>query len=343
MKTSSTELVAEFAGLILDTKGAHQAFDHAASPEFADSTSLVFLQNAKEAPKQAAVIVTSSAVMAELTGSSAFIVAVTDVRLAQAKIKQRYDDYQCGDLEWQELHDSAIIHKSAVLAKGCRVGPRVVIGAHCSIAENVVIRAGAVIEHNVVIGCDAIINVNANIGYNTKIGERVTIQAGAVIGSEGYGFAPDGNNRYHRIPHTGNVVLEDDVHVGANTCIDRGTYGSTRIARGVKIDNLVHIAHNVDVGEDTLLTAQTVIAGSSKIGKRVIASGQTGVLDHKTVADGAILVQRCAVTEDIPTGGMWAGMPAKPFKEYVRGLGVTKKVAKLEQQLKAMQAQLDEK
>jgi len=346
MKISSNQLVSEFADLILDTQGAHQEFDHAASPELANDNSLVFLQHIKDMPEQAAVIITSSAVMAELASepvkSDLFIIVVADVRLAQAKIKQRYDDYQAGDLEWQEVHSSAVIHKSVELAKGCRIGPKTVIGAGCVIGENVVVRAGAVVEHGTIIGADSIINVNVNIGYNTDIGERVTVQAGAVIGSEGYGFAPDGNNHYHRIPHTGRVVIEDDVHIGANSCIDRGTYGATRIARGVKIDNLVHIAHNVDIGEDTLLTAQTVIAGSSKIGKRVIASGQTGVLDHKTVADGAILVQRCGVSEDIPTAGMWAGTPAKPFKEYVRSLAVTKKVAKLEQQLKALKAQLDQ-
>lgn len=342
MKTSSLNLVTDFGDLILDSQGEHHDFDHVASPDSANVYSLVFLQHAKDAPQQAAVIVTSEQAFTELAGNAAFVVAVADVRLAQAKIKQRYDDYQAQDSEWSEIHESAVVHPSAILAKGCRVGPNVVIGADCSIADHVVIRAGAIIEHGVSIGASSIINSNVNIGYNTTIGERVIVQAGVVIGSEGYGFAPDANNHYHRIPHTGSVILEDDVHVGANSCIDRGTYGATRIARGVKIDNLVHIAHNVTVGEDTLLTAQTSIAGSSTIGKRVIASGQTGILDHKTVADGAILVQRCGVTEDIPTGGMWAGTPAKPFKEYVRSLSVTKKVTKLEKQLKDLAEQLKE-
>lgn len=341
MKNSSNELIADFAELILDTQGEHQHFDHVSSPELANERSLVFLQYAKDAPNSAGVIVTDSKGLAELGHHNAFKIAVADVRLAQAKIKQRYDDYQAGDLEWPNIHASAVVHERASLGKNCRVGPNVVIGADCVIADNVIVRAGTVVEHGVLIGVDSIVNANVNIGYNTQIGARVTIQAGVVIGSEGYGFAPDTNNHYHRIPHTGKVVIEDDVHIGANTCVDRGTYGETRISRGVKIDNLVHIAHNVSVGEDSLLTAQTSIAGSSKVGKRVIASGQTGILDHKVVADGAILVQRCGVTEDIPTGGMWAGTPAKPFKEYVRALGVTKKVAKLEQQLKLLSAQLD--
>jgi UDP-3-O-[3-hydroxymyristoyl] glucosamine N-acyltransferase len=304
-------------------------------------TDLVFVYESTFAPTEVAVIVTCQEVADVVKeSSSAFIIVVDDVRLAQAKMKQHVDDYKAHDTEWAAIHSNAAVHNSVILGKGCRVGPNAVIGADCVFGENVTVRAGAVIEHGVVIGTGTIINANANIGYNSRIGQRVVVQAGAIIGSEGYGFAPDNQNHYHRIPHTGCVVLGDDVHVGANTCIDRGTYGETSIAAGVKIDNLVHIAHNVEVGEDTLLTAQTVIAGSSKIGKRVIASGQTGVLDHKTVADGAILVHRCGVTEDIPSAGMWAGSPAKPFKEFVRGLGLQKKVAKLELQIKELKRQL---
>jgi len=342
MTTSSKQLVAEFQDIVLNTYGEHRSFDQAASPKACTVNDLVFVFDSSSIPKQASVIVTSDEVAQIIKeSSSAFIVVVKDVRLAQAKIKQRFDDYKAADSEWQAIHPCAVVHESAELAATCRVGPNAVIGANCRLGENVVIRAGAIIEHGVTIGANSVINANANIGYCSLLGERVTVQAGAAIGTEGFGFAPDQENRYHRVPHTGYVQLGNDVHIGANTCVDRGTYGATFIADGVKIDNLVHIAHNVEVGEDTLLTAQTVIAGSSKIGKRVIASGQTGVLDHKTVADGAILVQRCGVSEDIPSAGMWAGSPAKPFKEWVRGLGVQKKLAKLEVQIKELKKQLD--
>lgn len=341
---TTQQLLTDFADLIVDSFGSHCDFSHTASFQSADENSLVFVQKAEDAPTGAAVIVTTAAVAKELREQThSFVVSVDNVRLAQAKIKQRYHEYQSADLEWDAVHDSAVVHKSSKLSSGCRVGPNVVIGANCVLGDHVIIRANATLEHGVVIGPDSVINGGAIIGYDTQIGARVTIQSNAVIGSEGFGFAADDSNHYHRIPHTGRVVLEDDVHVGANTCIDRGTYGETRIKQGVKIDNLVHIAHNVEVGEDTLLTAQTCIAGSSKIGQRVIASGQAGVLDHKTVADGAILVQRCGVTEDIPSGGMWAGTPAKPFKEYVRTLGLGKKVAKLEQQLKDLQTKMEKR
>ncbi len=341
MTTSSKQLVSEFQDIVLSSYGEHQNFERTACPKECSIGDLVFVFDSSSIPQQASVIVTSDEVAQMIKDSSnAFIVVVKDVRLAQSKIKQRFDDYKVADAEWQAIHPSAVVHESSELAAGCRIGPNAVIGANCVFAENVVIRAGAIIEHGVTIGANSVINANANIGYGSNLGERVMVQAGAAIGTEGFGFAPDQENHYHRIPHTGYVQLGNDVHIGANSCIDRGTYGATCIADGVKIDNLVHIAHNVDVGEDTLLTAQTVIAGSSKIGKRVIASGQTGVLDHKTVADGAILVQRCGVSEDIPSGGMWAGSPAKPFKEWVRGMGLQKKVAKLEAQIKELRKQL---
>jgi len=338
MTYTTQELTSEFADLVLKTHGQHTVFDNVAACNSANDKSLVFAQCLEQVPSQAAVIVSSSAVICELEQTSdAFLVSVDNVRFAQAKIKQRYDDYLRADSEWEAIHSSAVVHNSSIIGKDCRVGPNAVIGANCVLGARVVVRANAVVEHGVRIGCDSVVHACVNIGYNTELGERVSVQAGSTIGSEGFGFAADANKQYHRIPHTGKVVIEDDVHIGANTCIDRATYGVTRIARGVKIDNLVHIAHNVEVDEDTLLTAATVIAGSSKIGKRVIASGQTGVLDHKTVADDAVLVQRCGVSEDIPSAGMWAGTPVKPFKEYVRNLSLGKKVARLEKQLKELQ------
>jgi len=337
----SSELVSEFDELVLSTYGDEAEFDHTASPDTSVSSSLVFLQDAELMPSSASVIVTDEETAVQVKDkTSSFIVCVPDVRLAQAKIKQYFDDYLVSDSEWTSIDDSAVIHKSVKFGTHCRVGPNAVIGKNCIIGDHSIIRANAVIEHGTSIGEHTIINPNTNIGYNCQIGNRVTIQAGAIIGSEGYGFAPDTDGRYHRIPHTGNVVIEDDAHVGANTCIDRGTYGSTTIARGVKIDNLVHIAHNVFVDEDTLLTAQTVIAGSSRIGKRVIASGQTGVLDHMTVPDDTVLVHRAGVAESLPHGGMWAGSPAKPFKEWVRTQRATRKIAKLEQSLKALKNEL---
>lgn len=342
MAFTSKDIITTFDTLILDSYGEHAQFDHTACPKSANASSLIFLQSIEQLPEQVAVIVTCKKVAQELRGKTkAYLIAVEDIRLAQAKIKQCFDDYQATDAEWPRIHKSAVIHSSAKLGENCRIGPNVVIGANCQLADHVIVRANSVVEHGVTIEQGSIINANVNIGYNTHIGRNVTIQAGAIIGSEGYGFATDAEHHHHRIPHTGNVIIGNDVHIGANTCIDRGTYEATVIARGVKIDNLVHIAHNVHVDEDCLLTAQTVIAGSSTLGKRVICSGQTGILDHKTVPDDTVLVQRAGVTENLPHGGMWAGSPAKPFKEWVRSQTVHKKITRLEKNLKDLQAELN--
>ncbi len=348
MSFNTQDLLDRFADHISSESGDHCDFSNISGFEHVNLDSLVFLQSSKQylqmSTVQPAVIIcdenTADEIREKFKGK---LICATNVKLAQAQIKQHYANYQSDDSEWNPIHSSAVIHESAELSPGCRIGPGVVIGANSKIAENVTIRANCVVEHDVKIGVGSIINSLANIGYACVLGERVIIQSGCIIGNEGYGYATDNNNTHHRIPHTGNVVIADDVHIGSNTCVDRGTYGSTRIERGVKIDNLCHIAHNVSIDEDCLITAQTVIAGSSRIGKRVISSGQTGVLDHINIADDVILVHRAGVSKDITEAGVWAGTPPKPIKEYVKNIGLSKKVARLEKKLKALSAELSNK
>lgn len=306
------------------------------------SDSLVFVSNAAALDSQInpAVIVTSRALSSELGTRARCVLVVKDVRLAQATIKQAYADYDARDMEWDVIHSSAVIHPTAKLADDVRVGPNSVIGAHTQIGAGTTIRANCVIEHDAVVGEDCIINNLVNIGQGCILGNRVIVRPGVIIGNEGFGFAADENRRYERVPHTGIVVIGDDVQIGSNCNIDRATYGQTVIKRGVKIDALCHIAHNCVVDEDALFVAQCGVAGSSNIGKRVICSGQTGVLDHKTIADDAVLLHRCGVTEDIPTGGKWAGTPAKPLKEYVSNLNAAKRLERKLAKLQAEVAQL---
>ena len=342
MNISTLDLTSEFASHITSVHGEHGSFSNLSGYQNSNSESLVFLQEIAQFAAlplpHPAVIITSETISAEIKQSFAgLLLSVNKVRLCHALVKQRYYDYQSNDDEWQQGHPTAVIHQSATLGSGCRVGPGAIIGADCYIGERVIIRATAVVEHGVTIGDDCIVNGQVNIGYDCILGARVTVQTGCVIGNEGFGFATDQQNKHHRIPHTGIVILEDDVHVGSNTCIDRGTYGATEIKRGVKIDNLCHIAHNVRIDEDCLITAQTVIAGSSQIGKRVITSGQTGILDHIKIADDAVLVHRAGVSQDIKQGGVWAGTPPRPIKEYVKSISLVKKVARLEQKIKELQ------
>lgn len=339
MKHTTQQLVDQFPELISQASDTNAEFSNISGYQDCSSESLVFADNPEQlsmaVDANAAIVICDAKTAEAATDFKGALLVSNNVRLAQAKIKQYFQDYDYVDAEWQSPHPSASIHPSATIGDNCRIGPGVVIGKECKIADNVVIRSNSVVEHSCQIGSNSVINSLTNIGYATIIGERVMIQSGVIIGNEGYGFAADGAD-HHRIPHTGNVVIEDDAHIGSNTCIDRGTYGSTRIGRGVKIDNLCHIAHNVEIGDNSLFTAQSVIAGSSKVGKRVMASGQTGVLDHTNICDDVVLVHRAGVTSDITEPGMYAGTPIKPFKEYARQAKLANRVERLEQQLKEL-------
>lgn len=289
-----------------------------------------------------AVIVTNDANAKQLDTDSlvknACLVVVENVRLAQAILKQHYCDYDASDSEWDAIHETAVIHPTAQLGDDVRIGPNTVIGENVTIGNATQIRANCVIEHGVSIGSGVVIHNLVNVGYNCVIEDRVIIRPGAIVGNEGFGFAQKENSEYLRIPHTGSVVLREDVQIGSNCNIDRGTYGDTVIGAGSKIDALCHIAHNVQIGENVIIVAQTGIAGSAVIGNRVIASGQTGILDHMTVADDAVLVHRCGVVQDIPGPGVWAGKPAKPMREYMRKLGLSNQIEKLKQRIAKLES-----
>ncbi|MFT6098618.1 MAG: UDP-3-O-[3-hydroxymyristoyl] glucosamine N-acyltransferase [Arenicella sp.] len=344
------DVLSRFSDLIVEAKGADASFSRIDAVDAYQSDSLIFisdaaaslaLNNAMDSSNSApAVVVTNVDVATSIDNHCLCVITVKNVRFAQAVIKQAYADYDSADSHWGMIHPGALIHPSAKLAKGVRVGPNTVIGPDVEIGTDTHIRSNCVIEHSVMIGENCVINNLVNIGYLSVVGNRVIIRSGAIIGNEGFGFGQDQHGRYHRTPHTGIVEIGDDVQIGANCNIDRGTYGATKIAKGVKIDALCHIAHNVNIDEDALFVAQSGVAGSCNIGKRVIASGQTGMLDHKTVVDDAILVHRCGVTEDVLEPGMWAGTPPRPFKEYVRNLNMgksmSKKVTKLENELREL-------
>ena len=202
--------------------------------------------------------------------------------------------------------------------------------------------AGSVIEEGAKIGDRSVVHPHVTIGYDCEIGNEVIIQPGVVIGSEGYGFAQDEKGRSHRIPQLGRVVIEDRVSIGAGSCIDRATYGETRIGAGTKLDNLCHIAHNVEIGEDCLLTAGFVVAGSTKIGDRVIASGQTGVLDHLEICDDVTLVHRAGVTKSIDEPGVYAGLPLQPLSAHMRNTVALKQLSDLRKKVQQLEQELSE-
>lgn len=213
----------------------------------------------------------------------------------------------------------ADIAQSASIGKDIFVGAFVSIGENCKIGNNVTIHPNTQIGDNVSVGDGSIIYSNVSIYSDCVVGKNNIIHSGAVIGADGFGFAPDEEGHYHKIPQIGNVVLGDDVEIGANTTIDRATMGATHIGDGVKIDNLVQVAHNVEVGEYTAIAAQTGIAGSTKVGRRCIFGGQVGITGHISIADGTILGAQTGVSGNINEGGkVWAGSPVLPIDTFRR-------------------------
>jgi len=256
-----------------------------------------------------------------------------NVSLAHAKIKGKYSSRDFAQSGWDNIHSSAVIHKSAQIDSSVTVEPTVVIGQNVKIGKNSRIMAGVVIENDAFIGENTIIHPKVIVGYGCRIGNDVVVGAGSVIGSEGFGFAQDEKGKSHPIPQTGIVVIEDRVRIGASNCVDRAAYAETRIGAGTKLDNLCHIAHNVIIGQDCLLTSMLCIAGSSQIGDRVITSGQTGILDHVKVGNDIVLLHRAGVTKDIEKPGAYAGSPLLPLAEFMRNTAVLKNAVELKKRV----------
>jgi UDP-3-O-[3-hydroxymyristoyl] glucosamine N-acyltransferase len=216
------------------------------------------------------------------------------------------------------IHATAIIHVGARIGPGAHIGPYVVIDEDVEIGANAVLLAHAVIYRGAKIGDNFFAHSHAVVRENCRIGNNVLLQNGVVIGSDGFGFARTAEGHWHKIPQAAPVVIEDDVEVQANSCIDRASVGETRIKRGVKVDNLVQVGHGSMVGEDALLCAQVGIAGSTEIGKRVILTGQVGVVGHVKVGDNTIVTPQSGVAGDIPAGALVSGAPAVDHKLWLK-------------------------
>ena len=237
------------------------------------------------------------------------------------------------------VHATAVVAADARVDAGASVGPLCVIASGAEIDAGTLLDAQVFVGANVRIGRDCRIFPQVTLREGTRLGDRVTVHAGAVIGADGFGYAREGT-RYVKIPQVGRVVLEDDVEIGANVTIDRATLGATRIGRGTKIDNLVQIAHNVQVGEDTVIVAQVGISGSSRIGSRVTLAGQVGVVDHVRIGDNAVVGAQSGVGRDVPDGAMVWGSPAAPHLEYKRQLAAMARLPRLGKALRALEERL---
>ena len=227
---------------------------------------------------------------------------------------------------------SAEISKTAKIGAECSISGNVFIGDNTIIGEKSTIYPGCCIGNDCKIGRNTVIHPNVVLYDKTIIGNNCIIHAGVVIGVDGFGFAPV-NGRYEKIPQIGNVVIEDDVEICANSCVSRATMGSTMIKRGTKIDNLTHIAHNCKIGEDCAITALVAVAGSSELKNHVSIGGTSGIVDHVTIGENTVIMGRAGVTKDIPANSIVSGFPAQDHKKELEQQAAIRKLPKLTERL----------
>jgi len=238
------------------------------------------------------------------------------------------------------------IDPRAVIGPGCQIpsevtiGPSVVLGAGVVVGQRVIIEPGVVVGDDVRLGDDTTLKANVTVAERSCIGCRVTIHAGTVIGSDGFGFAIDGQGRHVKRPQVGTVRIDDDVEIGANVCVDRATFGQTWVKRGVKIDNLVQIAHNVVIGEDSIVVAQVGISGSTTLGRGVVLGGQVGVGGHLSLGDRVMAAAKTGIHADLPAKAVVSGFPAIAHPLWLRISSLLVKLPELFKDVRAMKKQL---
>jgi UDP-3-O-[3-hydroxymyristoyl] glucosamine N-acyltransferase len=224
------------------------------------------------------------------------------------------------------IHSTAVIDPSATVGANVHMGAYVVVGAGVSIGPGSVLLPHVVVYPNAVIGKDCLIHAHAVVREGCNLGDGVVLQNGAVIGSDGFGFAKEDGGRWHKIPQSGAVILGDRVEIQANSCIDRASIGNTEIASGTKVDNLVQVGHGSKVGDNTLLCAQVGLAGSSGVGKNVVLAGQVGVVGHSFIGDGVVVTAQSGVPGDVAPGSVISGSPAFEHRAWMRSIAAFRRL-----------------
>jgi UDP-3-O-[3-hydroxymyristoyl] glucosamine N-acyltransferase len=236
--------------------------------------------------------------------------------------------------EKRGIHPTAVVDPSARIGADASIGACVVIGADVEIGEGCTLLPQVVIYPGVRIGNNFFAHSHVSIREKCEIGDNVLLHNGVVIGSDGFGFAKDDNGNWYKIPQTGRVVIEDNVEIQANSCIDRASLGETRVGRNTKIDNLAQVAHNCVIAENSMLCAQVGLAGSTEIGKNVILAGQVGVAGHCKIGDGVIVTAQSGTHGDIPAGSMYSGYPAFDHKQWLRSVTAFMKLPEMARALR---------
>ena len=263
-------------------------------------------------------------------------IKVNSLRLAMAKILALFDSRKPPS---KGIRRSATVSKTAKIGNGCSIMENVFIGDGVSIGDKTIIYPGCYIGENCKIGHGTMLFPNVVLCEGTVIGDRCILQSGAVIGSDGFGFVPvDG--KYEKIPQIGNVVIEDDVEIGANSCVSRATMGSTIIKRGTKIDNLVHIAHNCKVGEDCAIAALVAVAGSTQLKNHVSIGGMVGIADHVVIGENTVIMARAGITKDMPANSVVSGFPAQDHQKELEQMATLRRIPAIIKKLSEIESLL---
>ncbi len=318
------------------------AVSQLAKIEEAQNGSLSFLAN----PKYEAFLYTTNASIVIINKDlvlakpvNATIIRVDNAYTAFSILLEQYNTLKLNKKGIEEL---SFIHPKAKIGKDVYIGAFAYIGADVVVGDNSKIYPHAYLGDHVQLGNNCTLFSGVKIYQDCIIGNNVIIHASTVIGSDGFGYAPQANGEYQKISQIGNVVIEDDVEIGANTCIDRATMGSTIIRKGVKLDNLIQIAHNAEIGQNTVIASQTGVSGSTKIGDNSIIGGQVGIVGHISLAKGSQVQAKSGINRSIEEEGKkWGGAPATSYQNYMRSQVIIQRLPEMEKKLAELQKAID--
>jgi UDP-3-O-[3-hydroxymyristoyl] glucosamine N-acyltransferase len=305
--------------------------------------SLCFLSNPKYEnylyKTEASVVIVSQDFVA-LQPIKSTLVKVKDPYSAFSILLDKYNEVLNMSKDEVGIHNSSYVHPTAKIGQNVYIGPFCCVEENVEIGDNTKIHAQSYIGADTKVGAEGVIFPGVKLYKHTVVGNRVIIHANAVVGSDGFGFAPQADGSYNKIAQIGNVVIEDDVEIGANTTIDRATMGSTYVRKGVKLDNLIQIAHNVDVGSHSVVAAQSGISGSTKLGENSVIGGQVGIAGHLTLGKGTQVGAQAGINFDTEENKQWHGSPAQPLKEWMRSTVIFKKLPEVDKRVRELEAKI---
>lgn len=311
------------------------AINHLSKIEEAQSGSLSFLANTKYEQyvytSQASVIIVNEDFIPSQP-VSATLIRVRNSYSAFSILLEKYDEIIKSNKNG--IEEYSFIHPTAKLGKDVYIGSFAYIGSNVKIGDGSKIYPNTYVADNVIIGKNVTLYAGVKVYFNCEIGDKSIIHSGAIIGADGFGFVPDGQGSYRKVSQIGNVIVEEEVEIGSNTTVDRATMGSTIIRKGVKLDNLIQIAHNVEIGANTVIAAQTGISGSTKIGENCVIGGQVGIVGHITIANGSNIGAKSGVNNSIKEENMsWNGVPLGTYRDSLKTQVVMKRLPELEKRI----------